>query len=118
VGIREGLDHFQLYNHQIIHQEVQSEGLRNQEATVGQAEFHLTFDPMPIQAQFMGQAGFIRGFQQPWPKCALNSDHSANDSLRQIGMEPTGPRCPRKSLFRVFRPFSVNSVPSFFYHGW
>ena len=48
--IREGLGHFQLYNHQIIHQEIQSEGLGNQKATVGQAEFDLALDPVSIQA--------------------------------------------------------------------
>lgn len=122
VGIHERLSHLQLYNHKIIHQEAQPEGLRNQMATVGQAEFDLTFDltfdPMPIQTQFMDRAGFVRGFQQPWPERALNTDRGADHGLRQFSMGAAGPRSPRKSLFGVFQPFSVSSVSSFFRHGW
>lgn len=118
MAIREGLNHFQFYDHQIIHQEIQAESLRNHEATIGQAEFDLSFDSMPFQAKLMGQAGFIGGFQQPRAKCALDPDRGANHSLRQFSMGTSRPQMSWKDLFCVFPLFSVYSVTSFFIHGW
>jgi len=54
VGICEGLDHFQFYDHQIIHQKIKTKSLGDQKTTIGQAKFDLVFNSMSRQPKFMG----------------------------------------------------------------
>jgi len=75
-----------LHDHGIVHQNVDPVGFRDQKPLEGDVQFDLHQDPVPFQAQGMGQTDLVGLFIEPNPEGALDAHGGLQDGTGQVAV--------------------------------
>ena len=82
--IGERIDCLQFHHQTIVNEQVQTIGVLNDEAFVGDGTDLLRREPNPTERQFMLQCPLVGGLKESGAKFPMHLDSRANDSFGQL----------------------------------
>ena len=84
---------FEFDHNRVVHDKIGTEATIQFDGAVEHRDRSLALDLKAPHLKFVGDAGFVGGFEQPWPECAMHGDRGTDNA----GGDLRGMHCSNSS---------------------